>query len=138
MSLLDVNDINKELDYKTCVINQLKEFIRKFYGNYSPTIPQYYIEGYLVEDIDKLIYIIGCSVEKLMNSYVYIGYVQNGLAVAITENPGLMYKLTEKNGSGSYITFEKILNFLANFDPSKYSRDYNFFYNKYYEPTRCK
>lgn len=78
------DDLDDELDYKTCAINQLKEFVQKFYGNYSPTTSQYYnIEGYLVSDIDKLIYIIECPAEKLINSYACIGYVQKGLAIAI-------------------------------------------------------
>lgn len=132
MGILNDN-LEDELDYKTCVINQLKDYVRKFYGSYSPTTTRYEIEGYTIVDIERLIYIVECPAEKIMEAYVCIGYITRGLAIAIMENPILFHRLTEKNGFGMDITFQKVVDFLSNYDPTKYSRDYNFFYNKYFE-----
>ena len=132
MGILNDN-LEDELDYKTCVITQLKDYVHKFYGSYSPTTTRYEIEGYTIVDIERLIYRVECPAEKIMNAYVCIGYTSKGLGIFALENPRLFHRLTEKNGSGMDMTFQKVVDFLSNYDPSKYSRDYNFFYNKYFE-----
>ena len=133
MGILNDN-LEDELDYKTCVINQLKDYVRKFYGSYSPTTTtRYEIEGYTITDIERLIYRVECPAEKIMGAYVCIGYTSKGLGIFALENPRLFHRLTEKNGSGMDMTFQKVVDFLSNYDPSKYSRDYNFFYNMYFE-----
>ena len=133
MGILNDN-LEDGLDYKTCVINQLKDYVRKFYGSYSPSTTAYYeIEGYIVHDIEKLIYRVECPAEKIMGAYVCIGYTPGGLTISVLEENRLFHRLTEKNGFGKDMTFQKVVDFLSNYDPSKYSRDYNFFYNKYFE-----
>lgn len=129
-----LNDgLEDEFDYKTCVIAQLKDYVRKFYGSYSPTTTSYEIEGYTNVDIERLIYRVECPAEKIMGAYVCIGYTPGGLTIAVLEKNRSFYRLTEKNGFGFDMTFQKVVDFLSNYDPSKYSRDYNFFYNKYFE-----
>ena len=132
MGILNDN-LEDELDYKTCVINQLKDYVRKFYGSYSPTTTRYEIEGYTIVDVERLIYKVECPAEKIMNAYVCIGYTSKGLGIFALESPRLFHRLTEKNGFGMDMTFQKVVDFLSNYDPSKYSRDYNFFYNMYFE-----
>ena len=132
MGILNDN-LEDELDYKTCVITQLKDYVRKFYGSYSPTTTRYEIEGYTIADIEKLIYRVECPAEKIMKAYVCIGYTPGGLTISVLEENRLFHRLTEKNGFGMDITFQKVVDFLSNYDPSKYSRDYNFFYNMYFE-----
>ena len=133
MGILNDN-LEDELDYKTCVINQLKDYVRKFYGSYSPTTTtRYEIEGYTITDIERLIYRVECPAEKIMGAYVCVGYTSKGLGIFALENPRLFHRLTEKNGSGMDMTFQKVVDFLSNYDPTKYSRDYNFFYNMYFE-----
>ena len=132
MGILNDN-LEDEFDYKTCVITQLKDYVHKFYGSYSPTTTSYEIEGYEIKDIEKLNYIVECPAEKIMEAYVCICYVPRGLSIVVMENPRFIHRLTEKNGFGMDITFQKVVDFLSNYDPTKYSRDYNFFYNKYFE-----
>ena len=133
MGILNDN-LEDELDYKTCVINQLKDYVRKFYGSYSPTTTtRYEIEGYTITDIERLIYRVECPAEKIMGAYVCIGYTSGGLTISVLEENRLFHRLTEKNGFGMDMTFQKVVDFLSNYDPSKYSRDYNFFYNMYFE-----
>lgn len=132
MGILNDN-LEDELDYKTCVITQLKDYVRKFYGSYSPTTTRYEIECHSIADIERLIYKVECPAEKIMDAYVCIGYTSEGLGIFALENPRLFHRLTEKNGCGMAIKFQNVVDFLSNYDPSKYSRDYNFFYNMYFE-----
>lgn len=132
MGILNDN-LEDELDYKTCVITQLKDYVSKFYGSYSPTTTRYEIEGYTIVDIERLIYRVECPAEKIMGAYVCIGYTPGGLTISVLEENRLFHRLTEKNGFGMDMTFQKVVDFLSNYDPTKYSRDYNFFYNMYFE-----
>lgn len=132
MGILNDN-LEDELDYKTLVINQLKDYICKFYGSYSPTTTYYEIGGYIVHDIEKLIYRVECPVEKIMRVYVCIGHTSKGLTIAVLEKNRSLHRLTYTNGYGMNITFQDVVDFLSNYDPTKYSRDYNFFYNAYFE-----
>ena len=133
MGILNDN-LEDEFDYKVCVINQLKDYVHKFYGIYSPTVTSYEIEGYKNVDVVKLIYIVECSEEKIMGAYVCIGHTLKGLTISVLEENRLFFnRLTDKNGYGMDITFQKVVDFLSNYDPTKYSRDYDLFYNIYIE-----
>lgn len=143
MGVLDLS----EIDYKECAINQLKEYIRKFYGNYGPiTFGQLYceIEGYLVSDIESLTFVINCTEDDLMDSGIYIcrgtGESWDKLYIIVSrERPYFRASSwTEKNGSGLDVDFEKVVNFLSHCDDSKYSKFYNFRYNKYYGDIGCE
>ena len=159
---MSILDDNIELSTQKLVEVAIKEYILKFYGNYDAdgmhkgyNKSQVKIESYLInsDSIQDIEFThLYDNEDELNNSFIYINrrfdfdldtekiaYITTALYnILITPKFYVGDKFTENNGFGSYITFEKILNFLANFDPSKYSRDYNFFYNKYYEPTRCK
>lgn len=157
---MSILDDNIELSTQKLVEVAVKEYILKFYGNYDADgmhkgynksqvkIESHLINSNLIQDI-KFIHLYD-NEDELNDSFIYIGQeidwdtekttyiIAPTYKIIISPKFYVGDKFTENNGFGSYITFEKILNFLANFDPSKYSRDYNFFYNKYYEPTRCK
>ena len=131
MGILDIN-----MDWKEDVINVLKMYIRRFYmkwTSYNIQSKLFTIEGYIVISEDILNYVVNCSEDELMKSSIYFKHnLNDGSFDVIVSNefkPLNCWKT--KNGQGSAITFENILNYLEHYNESRKPWDYNFISNRY-------
>ena len=159
---MSILDDNIELSTQKLVEVAIKEYILKFYGNYDAdgmhkgyNKSQVKIESYLInsDSIQDIEFThLYDNEDELNNSFIYINrrfdfdldtekiaYITTAMYnILITPKFYVGDKFTENNGFGLYIKYKDILNFLIHCNPNIYSKYYNFFYNKYYEPTRCK
>ena len=159
---MSILDDNIELSTQKLVEVAVKEYILKFYGNYDAdgmhkgyNKSQVKIESYLInsDSIQDIEFThLYDNEDELNNSFIYINrrfdfdldtekiaYITTAMYnILITPKFYVGDKFTKNNGFGLYIKYKDILNFLIHCNPNIYSKYYNFFYNKYYEPTRCK
>lgn len=163
---MSILDDNIELSTQKLVEIAIKEYILKFYGNFDADgmhkgynksqvkIESHLINSNSIQDI-KFMHLYD-NEDELNDSFIYIKPGINWTDwdieksacntieiynIVITPNfqTGDKFKWAKNSGGfGLDVKYKDILNFLIHCNPNIYSKYYNFFYNKYYEPTKCK